>query len=177
MWKNAGLELQYIGSHSLHLDRSFYNNQPLPGPGDINLRRPNQLFGRIRTIQNDEYANYNGLTATLRQRMSHGIQFLASYTGSHTLDISSDSNDGGAPMNPFNVTIPDDVANIGRPNQRPNVVGTPSADCNSSHLTNCIDASAFAVPAPFTFGNFRRNQLYGPALLNTDFSLFKNIPI
>src|SRR6202035_6138062 len=62
-WKNSGLELQYLGSHSVHLDRSFYNNQPNPGPGDVNARRPNQLWGRIRTIENDEVANYNGLTA------------------------------------------------------------------------------------------------------------------
>jgi hypothetical protein len=232
-WKNSGFELQYLGSHSLHLDRSFYNNQPNPGPGDVNARRPNQLWGRIRTIENDEIANYNGLTAVFRQRMSHGLQLLASYTWSHTLDVSSDSNDGGAPMNPynwrgdygnanwdirhrfvasfvydlptlngrsallravlgnwqvndittlqtgmpFNVTIPDDVANIGRGNQRPNVVGVPHANCNSSRLTNCIDAAAFAEPAAYTFGNAARNLLYGPGLLNTDVSLFKNFPI
>ena len=42
----AGLEVQYLGSHSYHLDRSFYNNTPLvPGPGPVNSRRPNQLFG------------------------------------------------------------------------------------------------------------------------------------
>ena len=34
---------------------------------------PNQLFGRIRTIQNDEYSHYNGFTAILRQRLTHGL--------------------------------------------------------------------------------------------------------
>src|SRR5262249_27385063 len=33
LWRNGGLELQYLGSHSLHLDRSYYNNTPQPGPG------------------------------------------------------------------------------------------------------------------------------------------------
>src|SRR5439155_23046775 len=40
------------------------------------------LFGQIRTIQNDEIANYEGLSAVLRHRFSHGLQFLASYTWS-----------------------------------------------------------------------------------------------
>jgi hypothetical protein len=234
LWRNAGFEVQYLGSHSLHLDRSYYNNQPPPGPGSIQSRRPNQLWGQIRTIQNDEIANYEGLTAIFRQRMTRGLQVLASYTWSHTLDVSSDSNDGGYPVNaydwhgdygnsnwdirhrfvasvvydlpkladsnwlvrgvfgnwqvndittlqsgkPFNVVMAADVASISRGgNQRPNLVGKPSTNCSTSHLTDCIDPSAFAIPDPFTFGNAGRNILTGPNFLNTDFSLFKVFPI
>jgi hypothetical protein len=103
LWSNSGLSVEYLGSHSYHLDRSYYNNTPyLPGPGSIQPRRPNQLFGIIRTITNDEIANYQGLSLVLRQRFTHGLEFLANYTWSHTLDISTDSNGGGAPMNPYN---------------------------------------------------------------------------
>jgi Carboxypeptidase regulatory-like domain/TonB dependent receptor len=102
LWRNSGLELEYLGSHSLHLDRNYYNNTPPPGPGDVATRRPNRLFGQIRTIQNDEIANYQGLSVVLRQRFSQGLQFLASYTWSHTLDVSSDSNNSGQPMDPYN---------------------------------------------------------------------------
>jgi len=103
LWNGGGLDVGYLGSHMYHLDRSYYNNQPLlPGPGAIQPRRPNQLFGQIRTVQNDEIGNYNGLSITLRQRMTHGITLLSSYTWSHTLDVSSDSNGGGTPMNPYN---------------------------------------------------------------------------
>lgn len=101
LWRNSAFESNYLGSHSLHLDRSFYNNTPLPGPGAVNPRRPNQRFGQIRTIQNDLIANYEGLSVMLRQRFTKGLQFQANYTWSHTLDISSDSNNGGAPMNPY----------------------------------------------------------------------------
>jgi hypothetical protein len=102
LWKNAALEVGYLGSHSYHLDRSYFDNTPLPGPGSsINNRRPNQLFGNIRIIQNDEIGNYDGLSATVRQRTWHGATFLASYTWSHTLDVTTDSNGGGAPMNPY----------------------------------------------------------------------------
>ncbi|MBI2686080.1 MAG: TonB-dependent receptor [Acidobacteria bacterium] len=101
LWNGGGFELQYLGSHSYHLDRSFYNNTPLPGPGAVNSRRPNRNFGPIRTIANDEIANYESMSAIFRQRMSKGLQMQASYTWSHTIDVSTDSNGGGTPMNPY----------------------------------------------------------------------------
>ena len=101
LWSGGGFELQYLGSHSYHLDRSYYVNSPLPGPGAVNSRRPNKAFGPIRLINNDEIANYESLSAVFRQRMSKGLQMQASYTWSHTLDVTTDSNGGGTPMNPF----------------------------------------------------------------------------
>ncbi len=234
IWANAALDVQYLGSHSTHLDRSFYDNTPLPGSAaSVPSRRPNQLFGEIRIIQNDEEANYNGLSVVLRQRMSHGLSMLASYTWSHALDVTTDSNGGGAPMNPynwradygnsnwdvrhrfvasftyalpffgpgsnsflrqtlggwqtnglitlqtgfpFNVILPGDPANTGRSNERPNLVGTPSANCGDGHLTGCINAAAFATVS-LAYGNAGRNLLYGPGLYNVDFSAFKNFSI
>ena len=99
---NTGLDLEYVGSHTLHLDRNYYNNTPLPGPGLVAARRPNTLFGQIRTIQNDVVANYEGASIVLRHMFSRGLQFLASYTWSHTLDICSDTNNSGQTMNPYN---------------------------------------------------------------------------
>ena len=231
LWKSAALEIGYLGSHSLHLDRSNYDNTPAPGPGSVNPRRPNQLFGRIRIIQNDEIANYHHLSETLRQRLASGLTVLASYTWSHTLVISSDSNRGGAPMNPynwrgdygnsnwdirhrfiasftyeipflkstsnvflkqtlagwqtngivtlqgglpFNVVISSDVVNTGEGSQRPNLLAVPSNNCGDGHLTNCINASAYAVPAAYTFGNEGRNALRGPGLASVNASFFKN---
>ncbi|HEY1336358.1 MAG TPA: TonB-dependent receptor [Bryobacteraceae bacterium] len=101
LWNGGGFEVQYLGSHSYHLDRSFYNNTPLPGPGPVNSRRPNPRFGPIRTINNDEIANYESMSTIFRQRMSRGLQIVASYTWAHTLDASTDSNGGGTPMNPY----------------------------------------------------------------------------
>jgi hypothetical protein len=103
LWSGGGFELQYLGSHSYHLDRSYYNNTPLqPGPGSVSSRRPNPLFGVIRTINDDEVANYESLSAIFRQRLTHGLQMLASYTWSHTLDVTTDSNGGGTPLIPYN---------------------------------------------------------------------------
>jgi hypothetical protein len=102
LWRNAGLELQYLGSRTTHLDRSFFNNTPLPGPGKIDDRRPNQLFRSIRTIQNDMIGTYEALSVVLRQQFFKGATALVSYTWSKTLDVTTDSNGGGAPMDPYN---------------------------------------------------------------------------
>jgi hypothetical protein len=242
LWQSAGAELQYLGSHGLHLDRDFFDNTPAPGPGSINGRRPNQLFGRIRRIQNDEYSHYNGFTAILRQRESHGVQANLSYTWSHDLDIGDNSNSGvGNTMNqydigldyassdwdirhrfvatasydlpalrgksfllqealggwqantivtlqtgePYNVNLSFDQANISKPRgltQRPDWVHKPSAHCSlknyiSNNVTSCIDTTAFAVPAPYTFGTSHRNPLYGPGYSNVNFSVFKSFLI
>jgi len=84
---------------------------------------------------------------------------------------------------PVNVTTAGDRANIGISNlQRPNLVGAiPSLNCQPNtttlELINCYDASAFALPAQFTFGNAPRNVLRGPKFAATDLSLMKNVPL
>jgi hypothetical protein len=42
-----------------------------------------------------------------------------------------------------------------------------------SRLNEWYNLSAFAVPAPYTYGDFRRNIVYGPGLSRVDFSLGK----
>ena len=67
------------------------------------LVRPNQLFGSIRDLRNFAWAHYDGLNLVLRQRMFHGLSGQASYTWSHDLDISTDSNGGGVPSQQYNL--------------------------------------------------------------------------
>lgn len=108
LWRNAGLEMQYLGSRAIDLDHSLYPNQPLPvdpriDPRSTNLRRPNQVFGQIRQIQNDGFSTYHALNVALRQRVSHGLDMTLGYTWSHTLDTSADANGGGTLMNQNNI--------------------------------------------------------------------------
>ena len=82
---------------------------------------------------------------------------------------------------PLNVTIQGDRANVGSPNQRPDVVGSPSVNCQPNPsglgLVNCLDPAAFAVPAQFTFGNAPRNMLRGLGSKTTDIALMKNFAL
>jgi hypothetical protein len=71
----------------------------------VQTRRPNQKWGVIRAVANDVDENYDGLNVVLRQRLSHGLSMLLSYTWSHTLDVGTDSNNAGAgaaPQDPYN---------------------------------------------------------------------------
>ena len=98
VWRNGGLEFQYLGSRSIHLDESYYPNQPAPSASFSNAHRPNPNIGNIRVITNDAVARYNGLTVLLRQRLWHNLTANLSYTWSHALDESDSSNDGGSAM-------------------------------------------------------------------------------
>jgi Carboxypeptidase regulatory-like domain/TonB dependent receptor len=238
LWRNTALDLQYVGSNTSHLDRSFFNNTPTPGAGAVDPRRPSQKFRSRRMIQNDLIADYDAISVILRKRMSHGIQADAHYTWSRTRDMATHSNGGGATMDnydiwrdygpsnwdiphrfvasylydvpflkdssnaflkyvvagwqvsgittvqsgsPVNAAISADRANIGTGLQRPDLVGpVPSLNCvpdpaRPPQLMNCFDASAFALPAQFTFGSASRNLLRGPKFVNTDLSLMKNV--
>ena len=62
-------------------------------------------------------------------------------------------------------------------NQRPNVIRDPQPSGFSGTQTKWFDTAAFAIPAPYTYGNLGRNTLYGPALQTWDFGLFKNISV
>jgi len=240
LWKDAAFELQYLGSKSVHLDFSWQPNQPLPGAGNVNARRPNQRFGAIREIYNGGFSTYNGLTAILRQRVNHGLSMNLSYTWAHNMDTSNDANGSGYLMNPynikgdygnsnwdirhrfvgtvlyqlpefsgrnyafrsvlggwqanaivflqtgmpFNVGLASDVANTATSGiQRPNYVHVGSNTCTSGFVVrngtgaNCIDATAYATPAQFTYGNLHRNDQKGPGRELVNFSMFKNFPI
>src|SRR4029079_18948831 len=103
LWKSGGLNIEYVGSNTSHLDRSFFNNTPTPGPGTVDSRRPTSLFRSRRIIQNDLIADYDAVTFGLRQRMRKGLQADAHYTWSRTRDMSTHSNGGGQTMDNYDI--------------------------------------------------------------------------
>jgi hypothetical protein len=240
LWKDAAFELQYLGSKSVHLDFSWQPNQPTPGAGTVNSRRPYQSFGAIRQIENGGWSTYEGFTTVFRQRMSHGVTANLSYTWAHNMDTSNDANGSGYLMNPynihadygnsnwdirnrfvatilyqfpsfaghnfalrqvvggwqanaivtlqsgmpFNVGLSSDVANTGTSGtQRPNYVKKGTNTCTTGFqvkygtAANCIDSTAYATPAQYTYGNLHRNDQYGPGRETVNFSMFKNFPL
>ncbi len=100
---NTVVELQYLASRTKNLDRSYYNNQPQPGAGPVDARRPNQAFRQIRTIQNDLIANYDSVSLVARRRMTNGFLLNAHYTWSRTRDMATHSNGGGQVMDQYDI--------------------------------------------------------------------------
>jgi hypothetical protein len=103
LWRGTAITLQYLGSDTIHLDRSFFNNTPAPGPGAVDPRRPSQKFRSRRIITNDLRADYDAVSVILRKRMSHGLQADMHYTWSRTRDMATHSNGGGQTMNNYDI--------------------------------------------------------------------------
>jgi len=73
---------------------------------------------------------------------------------------------------PFTVNLGVDRANVGvGPAQRPDDVHDPNLPAGQRTPERWFDTSAFALPAPFTFGSARRNSVVGPGFSSTDLSL------
>jgi outer membrane receptor protein involved in Fe transport len=54
---------------------------------------PNSNYGVLRTWENANNSNYNGLQLQIRKQMSHGVLFNANYTYSHSIDNGSSWHD------------------------------------------------------------------------------------
>ena len=136
---NLSLELAYVGNHGSKLTGIRDINQPGMGagwsPGDITnciesnydpnvcapngdneqAQRPYTLNGKFPYLSNifqmgNVYrSNYNGLQATLNARNFHGLNMVAGYTYSHSLDnVAANWHFG------YGAGLPQDSNNLGR---------------------------------------------------------------
>src|SRR5262249_34967905 len=117
---NLALEVNYTGSHTVHLFRAVDGNPPQPqlvagliasgvdpallagstlwtgGTNDDAAQTPfdpavsNDAFFQAFLQKSIASANYNGLKVRVTQRMWHGLQWGAAYTYAHAIDNASD---------------------------------------------------------------------------------------
>jgi carboxypeptidase family protein len=75
---------------------------------------------------------------------------------------------------PFTVNLGVDQANIGAgPSQRPDQLRAANLPANERTVERWFDTSAFALQAPFSFGNAPRNSVIGPGFASGDLALAK----
>jgi outer membrane receptor protein involved in Fe transport len=90
------LEVSYVGSKGTHVDTSYQNfNQPDPGPGPIQARRPYPQFARIRMQNYGVNTSYNALQARFERRLRAGISASVAYSFSHLIDDAGETTNGG----------------------------------------------------------------------------------
>ncbi|PYV82539.1 MAG: hypothetical protein DMG93_11565 [Acidobacteria bacterium] len=129
--QNTTLEIGYLGSHGVHLQRAHLINNALPGPGPIGPRRPFPKIAfvpnttlpagvtyvtpatgcpnggmcfpvsTINLLEDSAQSWYDAGYVNVRRRYQHGFTFLANYTWSKNL---SDAPDFRSPM--FESSIP-----------------------------------------------------------------------
>jgi hypothetical protein len=95
------LEVGYVGTHGIHLTRQRSANQALSASASDPIRGvttdtianialrvpvPGVPPDSFVVLESEGNSWYNGLEVSLTKRLSHGLQFLASYTFSKTLD-------------------------------------------------------------------------------------------
>jgi hypothetical protein len=231
------LEVNYVGSHSSRLTVGTWGNvAQVPGPGNPLDRA---LYNYIKPSQYDwsiGKGSFHSLQVKAEQNLTHGLQYILSYTWSKTIDIGCDGfftvegcavqdawhlgrersvagfdlthvlsaswvyqlgslRTGSKALNyalgnwqlngiftatsglPYTLVISGDVANTGTGGnyERLNVVGNPSVSNPSP--AQWFNKTAFAVPAPFTFGNLGRNALRGQKFWDLDTSLVREFPL
>jgi hypothetical protein len=118
------LEVGYLGSHGVHLQRSHLINNALPGPGAIGPRRPFRTLSflpgmvlpsdiaiasttfpvsGINLLENSAQSWYHAGYVNVRRRFARGFTFLTNYTFAKNL---SDAPDFRSPM--FESAAPQD---------------------------------------------------------------------
>jgi hypothetical protein len=92
------LELNYQGSKGTNLSSFLSTNDPLPGPGDPNARRPYPQGGSLSELKTIATSHYNALTAKLEKRYARGLSIIASYAYQKNIDLNSEFG-GSSPQN------------------------------------------------------------------------------
>jgi hypothetical protein len=77
---NTLLEVAYVGSKGTHLQVLRDYNQPQPGPGDPQERRPYPQYGNFQSITNAGNSTYNSIQLKLNKRFSNGLWLLSAFT-------------------------------------------------------------------------------------------------
>jgi hypothetical protein len=102
-------EIQYIGQFGFGLFGERDVNYPVIAadpahPGFFYFTdRPDPRFTAVRTNENSRTSHYNGLLVSATKRLSHHVQFVASYTWSHALTSGEDFFGLSEPGDPRNI--------------------------------------------------------------------------
>jgi hypothetical protein len=84
----TGLRVSYMGNHGSKLGATVDLDQIAPntvGYAVAGQTRPFPLWGRIQTLINGAWSNYNALSVAANKRFSHGLQFQTSYVFARNL--------------------------------------------------------------------------------------------
>ena len=103
--KNLVLDAGYVGSKGTHLQdtRNFDQGAPGSAPGGASAKLPFPAYGDIQLIESAASSIYHAFQFRAEKRFGAGLEFLAAYTFSRSIDDSSaefsTKADTGIPQN------------------------------------------------------------------------------
>ena len=220
----------YIGAKGSKLLRRRNLNQPQPGAGEVDPRRPTPGFANIVLFESGASSTYHSGVFSLERRFGGRAGFRAAYTWAKSIDDVSAFLIGGDqsfPQNSHNFRAERGLSNFdqrhrlvvslqyatpfrhwltggwnayaiatyagGRPltpqlsrdnsntgntggifgSDRPHLLADPAVP--DPGPAGYFARSAFAIPAPLTFGDAGRNILTGPGRSSFDFALVRSL--
>jgi hypothetical protein len=94
---NWALDVNYIGTKGTDLGTlHLFANQPEPGTGDLQPRRPYPDFNQMLFTTPDSNSSYNALQTKVTKRFSNGVSLLAAWTFAKSInDNEGDEGFGG----------------------------------------------------------------------------------
>ena len=107
--REMAVTLGYLGSRGTDLRISRNINQPVGGVRPFaavsaaSPIRPGAPLGNITQVESSGFSSYNAGFVSVAKRMSHGLQFDASYTWSRSLDTNSLNSSGFAVQNGYDI--------------------------------------------------------------------------
>ncbi|MFN7995648.1 MAG: carboxypeptidase-like regulatory domain-containing protein [Bryobacteraceae bacterium] len=107
---DMSIEVGYVGNSGIKLGNlHLYANQPRPGLGDLQPRRPWPDFGPMLFTSSDANSSYNSFQFRLAKRMASGLSVQVGYTFAKGIDTNEgDEGFGGGIGN----TAPQDDNNL-----------------------------------------------------------------
>jgi hypothetical protein len=81
--------IAYAASKGTHLIRSLDLNQPPPGPGDVDARRPFKGFSNIFYTETGGNSSFNSLQVSFSRRLRGGLSIFSTYMFSKSIDDTS----------------------------------------------------------------------------------------
>jgi hypothetical protein len=106
---SLGMMIGYFGSKGTHLRISRNVNQFIDGVRPFatlsanSAILPGAVVGNITKIESGSNSSYNALWIAANKRLSHGLQFNASYTLSKSLDYNSLNSQGVVVQDSYNI--------------------------------------------------------------------------
>jgi hypothetical protein len=160
-WHHLSSSTTYTWSHSLDEVSAYRGALP---QNNLNFKGD---YG------NSDFDTRNAFTSFLSYEVP-GNQHLRMLTGGWQVNSLLTFHGG----QPFTVHASGDISGTNEGNDRAVQIGPARVGYQGQSTTaNWIDLSAFADPAPGTFGTSRRNAFYAPGYSDVDLSVFKNTKV
>ena len=85
------VEVAYVGTKGTKLASTVSPNNPKPGPGAIQPRRPFPAISGLTSRESRHNSTYHAVQFKADKRFAHGLSFLTSYTFGKSLDDASNA--------------------------------------------------------------------------------------